>query len=124
MSFNLYCEAFGSFRYIFPKDPEEQLYDFYMLNMLRGRSALYQKAQQQGVMLVPKKPTFGGELSHEDKLDYMLEEVANILIPQLKKDLLRAVLFSISAETRHVLEASSATDLYTAIYQKLGKKYA
>jgi hypothetical protein len=45
-----------------------------------------------------------GEWSQDDKLDYVIEETKNILLPALKKEMLNAVFFSIAAELRHVFD--------------------
>lgn len=71
--------------------------------------------------------------THEDKAYYALYEVANKLLPTLKENLLKAVLFSIMAEFRHALDAyygeegnpkrNKIQNLVKNISQDLGPEY-
>jgi len=89
---------FGSFRYVVPDDKERQLYDFYMLNFLVGRS----KFDSMRGMKTSKFDS--GEMDEEDQLDHMLDEVKHTLLPTLQKNLLDAVFFSLAAEFRHMFD--------------------
>jgi hypothetical protein len=96
-----------------------------MLNWLRGRNSLYNKANQHGLAISPKKPEYGGDMGHEDKIDYMLDEVAHTLIPKLKSDFLKAVLFGITAEMRHVpREMGDYKNFSANIADGVGERYA
>lgn len=117
MKFHQFLEVFGQFNYELPEDKEQQLYDFYMLGLLRNRSSfqLHHKIERRTKSLgfnpdkEPYSPAYlppttkVGEFSHEDKIDYVLDEVSNKLLIPLKNNLLDAVFFSICAEIRHVL---------------------
>jgi ribosomal protein L7/L12 len=103
MSFTRYVEIFGSFDYQVPEDKEQQLYDFYMLSLLYGQSSFQRNVVDRPATDIPA-PTKVGTFNNEDKIDYMLEEVAKRLLPQLKHNLLDAVFFAICAELRHIYD--------------------
>ena len=111
MSFTRYLEIFGSFDYQVPEDKEQQLYDFYMLSLLHGQSSFQRNIVDRPNTDIPK-PTKVGTFNNEDKIDYMLDEVAKRLLPQLKKNLLDAVFFAICAELRHVYDYLTSETLY------------
>lgn len=123
-------EMFGSFNYQVPDDKEQQLYDFYMLVWLKGRSsfdAKLDKLRQSGDipgMASPPKPEFTGDMTEEDKIDYMLQEMASSLFPYLKKNLLGAVFYALCAEFRHSIEQTRAEGLLTIIQKKFAPEYA
>ena len=103
MRFTQFLEIFGSFNYEPPEDKEQQLYDFYMFSLLWGRSSFQKNVEGRPATDIPA-PTKVGDLGNEDKIDYMLGEVAEKLLPTLKKNLLEAVLFAVCAELRHVYD--------------------
>ena len=111
MSFTRYLEIFGSFDYQVPEDKEQQLYDFYMLSLLHGQSSFQRNIVDRPNTDIPK-PTKVGTFNNEDKIDYMLDEVAKRLLPQLKKNLLDAVFFAICAELRHVYDYLTSETLH------------
>lgn len=127
-------EVFGSFSYKVPEDKEQQLYDFYMLNFIRGRSSLAQRITQmhkQGITTKPPKPSFEpggryGGMTREDEIDYMIEEVRKTLLPTLKENLLDAVFFSVAAEIRHVTDEVSEgiKGVHRNVENELGPQYA
>jgi hypothetical protein len=106
MNFKLFFEMFGAFNYFVPSDKEKQMYDFYMLANLRGVANKRSTIQFGGVAGV--KPFYepGGfeDLESEEKqLDYMLEEVADKLLPYLKKEFLAVLLQSVAGEVKDAL---------------------
>lgn len=119
MRFKLFMEMFGSFDYEPPVDKEQQLYDFYMLNLLKGTSSYTKKFIQHGLYSSsPPKPNFKGDMDEEDKIDYMLQEVANNLLPILKKNMLEAVLFALSSEFNHILMENYPDELIGILERK------
>lgn len=103
MNFKLFLEIFGSFFYSVPTDKEKQMYDFYMLANLRGVENKRNITQFGGV--AGNKPYYEpggfdpGELETEEKqLDYMLEEVADKLLPYLKEEFLKVLFEAIAGE--------------------------
>jgi hypothetical protein len=138
MNFKLYLEIFGSFFYSVPSDKEKQMYDFYMLANLRGVENKRNIIQFGGV--AGNKPYYEpggfdpGELETEEKqLDYMLEEVADKLLPYLKKEFLKVLFEAISGEVSDALyfnepyileliiekESPSETESFKKFIQKL-----
>jgi len=115
VEFKHFFEIFGSFNYVVPKDKEQQLFDFYMLNNLTGRSALDSKRQKafsaHGYDVGTKTFSPEGEHSDEDKIDYMLNEVKEALLPTLKDNLLDAVFFSAACEFRHIFDLNDVSTL-------------
>ncbi len=137
-------EIFGSsWEYRVPTDKEQQLYDFYMLAALLP----------QGIHLYLRPFDFGPEQnrmgekdaegkdygeparSWEDKVYYSLYEAADKLLPALKENLLKAVLFSLMAELRHTLDnyeddysgghdRGAIKNLVSNIEKELGPQYA
>jgi len=90
MNFRQFIEAkLGSFVYTLPKDKEEQLYDFYLLSALPVASEQY-----------------SGRVDAES-LNDARQHAREVLFPALKRSLLDAVFFSITAELRHVFGNSS-----------------
>jgi hypothetical protein len=76
LNFRQFVESkLGSFTYGLPKDKEEQLYDFYLLSAL--------------------------PITDDDSLNLAREQTRDMLLPTLKRNLLDAVFFSITAELRH-----------------------
>lgn len=108
MNFRQFLEAFGNYNYVLPEDKEQQLFDFYMLAYLKPRSSWDRKissvARNQGYNLTAPGTSYRGEMDENDKISYTLDEVAKVLLPQLKKNLLDAVFFSICSEVRHVFD--------------------
>lgn len=133
MDFREFLEAFNNSTYQVPDDKEHQLYDFYMLAYLKPRSSWDKKiksvATNQGYNLTAPDVSYRGEMDENDKVSYRLQEIANTLLPSLKTSLLEAVLFSISAEIRHVFDSGSNSkeviepSLSPSEYQAF-KKYA
>lgn len=122
--------SFSKFQGTVPTDKEEQLYDFYMLSFLRGRSGYEARRPEfrdktgydiSQFSVVRPDP---GEMDHDDRLDHMLGEVADTLLPNLKKNLLEAVFFSLSAEIRHVFDRNSSGKLIDMIFKSLGERIA
>jgi hypothetical protein len=91
LDFKLFFEMFGAFNYIVPRDKKQQMYDFYMLELLKGRV---------------KNKSFGpGNLENPDQqADYMLEEVAEKLLPYLKKEFLEVMATAIAGEVRNTFD--------------------
>lgn len=123
-------EIFGSFNYQVPDDKEQQLYDFYMLVYLKGRSSfdvkldrLRQSGDIPGQASAPK-PSFTGDMTEEDQVDYMLHEIGSKLFPYLKKNLLGATFYSMCAEFRHALSQNLPTNLLSFVREKLAPEYA
>lgn len=137
-------EIFGSsWDYKVPSDKEQQLYDFYMLAALLPQGIdLYMRPFDFG----PEQNRMGekdaegkdyGEpaKSWEDKVYYSMYEAAGKLLPALKDNLLKAVLFSIMAELRHTLDnyeddysgdysRNAIKGLVSNIEKELGPEYA
>jgi len=106
MEFKQYFEIFGLFNYMIPQEKEQQMYDFYMLALLRGRT----NNKYINPMGGGEKPFYEpgnfepGELeSSEKQADYMLEEVAEKLLPYLKKELLDVLVQAVAGETKDAL---------------------
>ena len=91
LDFKLFFEMFGAFNYIVPRDKKQQMYDFYMLELLKVRV---------------KNKSFGpGNLENPDQqADYMLEEVAEKLLPYLKKEFLEVMATAIAGEVRNTFD--------------------
>lgn len=132
---SLEARGFGSFAYKVPKDKEQQLYDFYMLQYIIGRSSLdipiSQMYKKTGFISKVPKPSFGpegrfGGMTGEDETDYMIDEVRKTLLPALKNNLLDAVFFSVAAEIRHVTDRVGRTikQIYDLVKDKLGEESA
>lgn len=108
---SILAEIFGSsWAYEVPDDKEQQLYDFYMLSALLP----------QGIELYLKSLDFDEIITMEDKVYYTIYEAANKLLPVLKENLIKAVLFSLMAELRHVLDAYKDENSYDYDYNKEG----
>jgi hypothetical protein len=91
LDFKLFLEMFGTFNYVVPSNKEQQMYDFYMLELLKGRA---------------KNKNFGpGNLENPDQqADYMLEEVAEKLLPYLKKEFLEVMATAIAGEVKNTFD--------------------
>lgn len=122
MNFRTFLEIFGSFNYTFPEDKEKQLFDFYMIVGLLGRPSHYllSKSAELGKKL-EYPPTKEIE-NEEDKVDYLLQEAANILVPGLKENFLEATYFAMTAEFRHIFDQNNPTSILNMI-KKMGKDY-
>jgi len=84
-------------------DPEALLNDFYILTLLKDLSR--------------KK-------LNDESLDFSIEEAVSSLLPYLKKELLSAVLFSISAEFRHVFKQNTSKEVLDFFTEKGGEEGA
>lgn len=117
MNFKVFLEIFGSFNYEVPDDKEQQLFDFYMLNNLAGRSAMDNRRMKayatsgQDIGTKMSSMDGAGDMSEDDKINYMLDEVKQKLLPVLKNNLLDAVFFSISAEFRHIFDYNKTKNI-------------
>lgn len=121
-------EIFGRFSYKVPEDKEKQLYDFYMLSYLKGlsqydvqRNSFRDKTGYDIKQFSVIRPDHT-EMDHEDKIDYMLKEVSDTLLPTLKSNMLSAVFFSLCAEFRHVFDRNNPQELLK-IAKNLGEQY-
>ena len=94
----LFIEALAKYKYTLPKDKEQLLYDFYMLDMLRG------------LPNAPKGPSIGAYREDLD-IEASLDETIKSLYPQLKQEMLDAVLFSVSSEFRHIFDGNSGKEI-------------
>ena len=123
-------EIFGRFNYQFPDNKSQQMADFYVLSMLLGRSSFdlaRDKNLAKGDNIVSYGKSFSPtpkDFTEEDKIDHLLQEVAGILIPKLKKQLLKEVMFSISAEMRYVTRTNRPETLLHLTDEELGPEYA
>jgi hypothetical protein len=106
MEFKQFFEIFGMFNYVIPKDKEQQMYDFYMLSLLRGRAS----SKFSDPMGYGEKPFYepgnfepGNLESKEKQADYMLEEVADKLLPHLKKEFLSVISQAVAGEIKDTL---------------------
>lgn len=136
--------VFGNWTYHVPEDKKQQMYDFYMLEYLlppgihmwlrpldfggenteKARELQNKERTTQGL---PPETGPIGDMSRtvEDKFSYALYEAANKLLPELKKELLSAVMFSIAAELRHVYDTGSKpNDVINKVKEALGPKEA
>ena len=122
-------EAFGSFKYQFPSDKKQQMADFYALQMLLGRDSFDLKRQQlvadKGVdsYQFGKPRSMDDQPNKEDQVDYVLKEITNELLPQLKKEILEDVLFSIITEARHAIDMNEPISILNFIDEHLGPDY-
>lgn len=123
MNFKLYLEIFGSFNYVVPKDKEQQMYDFYTLSGLRGIENKRKITQFGGV--AGNKPYYEpgnfepGELESEEKqLDYMLEEIADKLLPYMKNEFTGLILKAVAGELGYVLRSNDPYILELMIKEK------
>ena len=90
--------AFSNFHYALPDDPEKQLYDFYMLDLIRHPNRSQQVKASTGMYGAEFS---GGEMGFEDYLNIAIEDTRKTLLPAMKKNMLQAMFFSLSAEMRH-----------------------
>lgn len=90
----------GDLKYKLPKDKEQQLYDFYMYTVLLKTGDM--------------------------QADYVVNEISDVLLPNLKQNLLDAVLFAISAEVRHINTTHSKSKIPIAelLENEIGSSYA
>jgi hypothetical protein len=108
---NLLLEVLGEFKYELPKDKEQQLYDFYT-----------------ATMMAPGVSPGEGLLTHvkqmpDEDLDYAVKDTQDCIYEALKKNFLDAVLFSLGAEVRHVLDTNTIEKIMSNIEKNLGEKY-
>jgi hypothetical protein len=103
MEFKQFFEIFGMFNYVVPKDKEQQMYDFYMLSLLRGRASSKFVGYGEKPFYEPGNFEPGNLESEEKQADYMLEEVADKLLPYLKKELLSVVSIAVAGEVVNCL---------------------
>ncbi len=121
-------EAFGSFKYQFPSDKKQQMADFYALQMLLGRDSFDLKRQKIIADKGEDSYQFGKPRSMDDQpdkegqLDYVIGEIRDQMLPQLKKEILEDVLYSIAAEFRHVKDDNTSKEILK-LAQKLGPEY-
>lgn len=112
-----FVEIFGSFSYHVPIDKEKMIYDFYMLQLLRGRSALGTKLDtlrglgqdipsKDTTYFEPNKEYFKNLEDREKQVDYMLEEITDILLPQMKQEFLNVLVYCVSSEFKHLLDSN------------------
>jgi hypothetical protein len=120
MEFKQFFEIFGLFNYVVPKDKEQQMYDFYMLSLLRGRT----NTKFVNPMGGGEKPFYEpgdfepGKLEDEEKqADYMLEEVAEKLLPYLKKEFLDVISQAVAGEVKDSLYFND-TDILEMLIDK------
>lgn len=127
-------EGFGSFHYEVPEDKEQQLYDFYMLHLLRGRNVQGQRlistgnspmASRDQPYFEPGKSQFSDLNDKETQIDYMIEEITNKLLPTLKDELLDATFFALCAEFRHLFDENKPEDVVEIFpdYKEFIRKY-
>lgn len=129
--------VWGNWTYEIPDDKKEQLYDFYMLEYLLPHGVQLHltpfffgnQEDQQG-----EKDTETGKIhgepskTIEDKFSKALYEVADKLLPHLKKELLDVVYFSLGAELKHVWDThhnqTNQQAIFKTIKNELGPEYA
>lgn len=111
----LLLEGFWTDRYSLPKDKEQQLYDFYLFSSILGDIGYGSLEIQRQIPHGQHKAIPYGNL--QEKLEIKSQEVAKTLFPELKKNLLNAVFFSICAEMRHVLDMVEGYGLDNKIKQ-------
>jgi len=104
MDFRQFVEArLGSFVYTVPKDKEEQMYDFYMLSLLKGSG----------------DPDIASAVNH----------AREVLLPALRRNMLDALFFAICAELRHTKYETHnpihhiGDDRLYQIYNKYSRQY-
>ena len=127
----LFVEIFGSFSYQLPENRRQQMFDFYVLSMLQGRSSFdlsrNREVAKSGFDIYqmggPKSPS-PEDMNDEDKVDYMLDEVSKEMLPKLKQQLLDELSLAIAAEFRHITDNNDANKLYTKLKSSLGDTYA
>ena len=107
--------SFGNWEYKLPDDKKEQMYDFYMLSLLLGSTNFDMHSPNQ------EYPNFD-DMNKKEELDYSLKEVSRELLPELKKELLQSVMFSIAAELRHVFDnpGNKIEDIISRIKKEVG----
>lgn len=111
-------EFFGLFNYVVPTDKEQKLFDFYMLALLRGRKSSKYVSGGDKPFFEPGDFTPGNLENEEDQIDYMLEEVAEKLIPNLKLELMDVLFRAVVSEIKHVFNFNDPD-----ILKLLVKKY-
>ncbi len=117
----------GNWTYEVPIDPKQQMYDFYMLEYLLPHGiGLYLTVfdfdpdeNKQGE-IDPETGKAHGEpaMPLQRKFNMALYEVANKLLPALKKELLKAVEFAVAAELRHIEGDSLENIQYGGSYKE------
>jgi hypothetical protein len=111
-------EMLGNFDYKLPEDREQQLYDFYMLSQLLAQSGMGKKDDSWSSSPETQYA------DTKDKLRYAIQNAASTLFPVLKRNLLKAVMYSLCAEMRHVFSRNSPDSIFALINENLGEKYA
>lgn len=89
---------FGNYEYQVPKDPEQELYDFYAITNLGSRYP----------DLPPPKP----DVMQRDDLTWVYDDVREKCTRELRDHLLRAVLLAICAEFRHIFTQNKTKVIY------------
>lgn len=112
-------ESFGNFKYTPPTRKDYKLYDFYMLNLIRGRSKSELTAYKTTAKKLPatldkfdpndiaqSHTTFSpGNLDNkETQVNYMIEEVTETLLPNLKHELENVLIYAAASELKNVLK--------------------
>jgi hypothetical protein len=82
---------FRNWEYVVPKNPEDLLYDFYFMSWLDSIG-------------------YGGAEHNWDDLLPELEKAINIVIPSLRKHMLKAVSWSLACEFRHIFDTFTFHD--------------
>ena len=104
MGFRQYMEALGQWTYSLPKDREQQIYDFYILDSMGE----------------------GDDPLADPGIKHAIKEARSKMLEPLKKQIEEATFFAICAEARHVLSQNSPEDVVNMIpraSQKFVKKY-
>jgi hypothetical protein len=114
----LLTEILGTFEYKLPQDKEQQLYDFYVLSSIWGHAGGDRPRTQHWIYPDDEK-----YLDIKDKLRYAIEQASDVLFPSLQKEMLKAVMFSITAELRHARERNQLKSNIEILNKELGKKY-
>lgn len=113
----LLSETFGNFEYRIPRDKKQQMADFYALSMLYNRSSFdlsrLKAIQKHGIDSYQFGKPFNvdNDFTHEDLVDYALNEAVQKLLPQLQKKLLKELLLAISSEVRHINDSMFDADI-------------
>ena len=90
----------GNWKYRLPTDKEERLYDFYFMTMF-----------------------FGRKITDMD-IRSATDEIKKAILPNLKKDLLESVFFSLCAEFRHATDRNAIDAVIDSVEKALGKQHA
>ena len=101
------------YKYSFPKDPEKQMYDFYVLSYVAG------------LLPDPSGHTDTGFVLHRDLTSDIVDSVndaTKTLYGDLRDELLRSVFYSVCAEMRHADVFKQNRQLF-GVEKKLGEVY-